>query len=345
MQSRPGELPGRAWIVPLDSLVDEAIQRRVDRSPRRRRHRRAGRAAGRGDDERTGGGRRCRGATCQPAMTGPDGQLGHASTVAAESVFRRSATSPSSVVMARAKLEVHDANVSEPVEGAVPPRWSPGLVVGLWLLVALIAVAFVLNWLGGSDGLDLVTASTGAWAYATTFLLVAADAVCPVFPGETTLNAASTLAAQGHLTLAWVVVAGLLGAIVGDSALYWLARRSSHRLAPRLEQAKRNEKVAAALSILGSSAPLLLVLGRFVPGMRFVVNATMGLTHFPYRRFLLWSSVGGVVWSVYTCTLAYFVATALSGFPLASVVISGAITTGVLLALYFVIRRRRAGRI
>jgi hypothetical protein len=88
-------------------------------------------------------------------------------------------------------------------------------VFGFWLLVALAAFAVVLNWLGGRDGLDLVDASTGAWAYVTTFLLVAADAVCPVFPGEMTLNAASTLAAQGHLTLVGVVVAGVLGAIVG----------------------------------------------------------------------------------------------------------------------------------
>ena len=49
----------------------------------------------------------------------------------------------------------------------------------------------------------------------------------PIFPGETTLNAASTLAADGELELVWVIVAGALGAVVGDSALYWIARRNS----------------------------------------------------------------------------------------------------------------------
>src|SRR5262249_11050617 len=153
------------------------------------------------------------------------------------------------------------------------------------------------------------------------------DGVCPVFPGETTLNAASTLAAQGQLTLAWVVVAGALGAVVGDSGLYWIARSSSDRLAPRVEKAQQNAKVASALSFLGSRAPVLLVLGRYVPGLRFVVNATMGLTRYPYPRFLLWSSIGGIIWSVYTCLLAYAVGTALADFALASIVISGAITT------------------
>jgi membrane protein DedA with SNARE-associated domain len=93
---------------------------------------------------------------------------------------------------------------------------------------------------------------------------------------------------------------------------------------------------------MGSSARLLLVVGRYVPGMRFVVNASMGLTHYPYRRFLLWSSIGGTLWAVYTCLLAYAVGTALSDFPLASVVISGLITTAALVIVFLVARRRRA---
>jgi membrane protein DedA with SNARE-associated domain len=110
---------------------------------------------------------------------------------------------------------------------------------------------------------------------------------------------------------------------------------------PQLDKAKHNEKVAAALDFLGSSAPLLLVVGRYVPGLRFVVNATMGLSAYPYRRFLLWSSIGGALWAGYTCALAYAVGTALADFPLASVVISGFITTAALAVLFVVVRRRR----
>ena len=215
------------------------------------------------------------------------------------------------------------------------------MLIVLGCVFGLAVVAFVVHWLQGADDFSLVDESVGSWAYVATFLLVVADAVCPVFPGETTLNAASTLAAQGKLTLAWVVVAGALGAVVGDSALYWLARMSSKRFSPQVEKAKQNEKVSSALSFLGSSAPVMLIVGRYVPGLRFVVNATLGLTKYPYGRFLLWSSVGGVLWSVYTCLLAYAVGTALSDFPLASVIISGAITTLALAVLFLVIRRRR----
>ena len=218
-------------------------------------------------------------------------------------------------------------------------RHGVGFVIAGVLLVACLA--FVVHWLQGDHGFSLIDQATGEWAYLATFLLVLGDAICPIFPGETTLNAASTLAAQGSLDLGLVILAGALGAIVGDSALYWIARTSAPRVQPQLQKARENKKVAEGLAFLGESGPLLLVVGRYVPGLRFVVNATMGLSEYPYPRFLLWSSLGGALWAAYTCLLAYAVGTALSNFPLASVVISGAITTIAIVVVYIVMRHRR----
>jgi membrane protein DedA with SNARE-associated domain len=165
--------------------------------------------------------------------------------------------------------------------------------------------------------------------------------VFPVLPGETALNAASTLAAEGTLDLGIVMLVGALGAILGDSTLYWVARIARGRIQPQLDKAKQNDKVAAALVFMGSSAPMLIILGRYVPGLRFVVNATMGLSEYPYRKFVLWSAIGGTLWSVYTCGLAHLVGTALASYPLASVIISGLITTAAIAALLLVVSRRR----
>jgi membrane-associated protein len=216
------------------------------------------------------------------------------------------------------------------------------VLIGLATIVLVGVVAFVLHATGASDGFSLVDADAGDWSYLAVFLLVFGDAVFPIFPGETTLNAAATLAADGVLDLGLVILAGALGAIIGDSALYWIARLCSGRIEPQLQKAKENDKVAAALDFLGTSAPMLLIAGRYVPGVRFAVNATMGLSHFPYRRFVLWSAIGGALWAAYTCLLAYAVGTALAEFPLASVVISGFITTAALAVIFVVVRRRRA---
>ena len=211
---------------------------------------------------------------------------------------------------------------------------------GVAALAAIVVAAILLHNAGAGDGLGLVSADASS-SYLGVLVLVFLDAVCPVFPGETTLNAASTLAAADKLELWIVILAGAVGAITGDSALYWIARRFGGRMSGKVEKASHNEKVASALAFLGDSAPLLLTAGRFVPGVRFVVNSTYGLSHFPYRRFLFWSAIGGTVWSVYTCLLAYAVGTALEDFPLASVIISGAITTILMGVIFLRVRHTR----
>jgi membrane-associated protein len=216
------------------------------------------------------------------------------------------------------------------------------IVIVAGIVVVLVAIVLAFQGVGGGNGFDFVKPNS-SWTYVAVASLIFLDAVCPVFPGETTLNAASTLASQDELHLWLVILAGAIGAIVGDSALYWASRLFANRFEKQVESVKQNDKVALALNFLGSSAPLLLVAGRFVPGLRFVVNATLGSSKYPYPKFLLWSAIGGSLWSVYTCLLAYSVGTALDNYPLASVAISGAITTAVMgIAFWWVRRQRKA---
>lgn len=212
-------------------------------------------------------------------------------------------------------------------------------VAVLALLVGIVALLFTLD---DGDGLSLIEPDESL-SYLMVFALIAGDAIIPVFPGETTLNAAATLASQGELELFWVIAAGALGAIIGDSTLFLLARRSAARVRPQLDRALRNERVAAAYAYLDRGAPVLLVFGRYVPGLRFVINTTMGLSDRPYRDFIPWSALGGVLWSTYTCLLAYWVGSKVDDYPMASVVISGAITT-LLMAAFFLAERRRGRR-
>ena len=181
----------------------------------------------------------------------------------------------------------------------------------------------------------------GPWPYVTVFGLVLGDAVLAFLPGETTLNVAATMAATGTLDLGWVVAAGAAGAVVGDSTLYLIARRMRSRVSRQLEAALANDKVAMARELIGTSAPSLLVLGRYVPGMRFVVNASLGLAEHPYPEFLRWSAVGGTLWSIYCCTVAYLVGTVLSDYPIASVAVS-ALASSIAFAVVLLVIVRRA---
>jgi membrane-associated protein len=220
--------------------------------------------------------------------------------------------------------------------------WLVLTLVGLLMVPILSAVIFSLLDQDGIFGL-VGSLDDKVVAYFTVFGLIFADAIVPIFPGETTLTTASVAASDGTLDLVFVILAGALGAILGDSALYWIARTGPKRLRARLDAAsKKNERVASGLDLLGRSAPLLIACGRFVPGVRFAVNVLMGMTEYPYRRFLLFSAIGGTAWAIYTCVLAYLVSTALADFALASIVISGLITSALVGGVYWIDRRRRA---
>jgi membrane protein DedA with SNARE-associated domain len=204
------------------------------------------------------------------------------------------------------------------------------------LLVAAAAVVYL--WTG--DGISLESESK-AGSYFTIFLLIALDAVIPIFPGETTLNAAATLAAHGKLELAPIIVAGALGAIIGDSSLFWLARLYGARFEGQINRAKANKGVKQAFDLMDRSPAVLIIGGRYVPGMRFVVNGTMGLSDIAYKRFVVWSVISGILWSTYTTILAYEIGLALGDFPLASFVISGLVTTVAITIIFFTVRRQR----
>ena len=116
-------------------------------------------------------------------------------------------------------------------------------VVALAGLVVLAVAEAILVSVTDTEQL-LLDAGSGFTAYLAIFGLVFADAIVPIFPGETTLNAASVLASQGQLELELVIVAGALGAVLGDSTLYWIARTGPRKLKARLESASQtNERV------------------------------------------------------------------------------------------------------
>jgi membrane-associated protein len=221
------------------------------------------------------------------------------------------------------------------------PRRLPRLRTVLLVALALLAVLWLAPMIVALvDDIDLEELERPALIV---FGFVAFEAVIPVFPSESLLTAASTLAAQtgSDIELWRVILAGGLGAAVGDSLLYWLSRTVLRRsMRDRLDRATEDERVARALGVLGDSAPLLIVFGRFVPGLRFVVGATMGISRYPYRRFVVFDLIGGMSWSLYTCVFSYLMASLIDDKPLASILASALVTTVVLAVLYRPIKRR-----
>jgi membrane protein DedA with SNARE-associated domain len=121
-----------------------------------------------------------------------------------------------------------------------------GVLALLWVVPELIA------------GLGSIDIQGVERPYLLTFLFVWFDAVIPVFPSESLLNTGATLIASGELNLElWLLIlAGGLGAVLGDNTLYWLARTVGRKyLVTKVEKAKEDPKISAAFQVLGTNAP------------------------------------------------------------------------------------------
>ncbi|MFF9392571.1 DedA family protein [Streptomyces griseoluteus] len=124
-------------------------------------------------------------------------------------------------------------------------------------------------------------------------------------PGDSLLFTAGLLCASGsaggsvHLSLGWVLVAAAAGALTGAQAGYLLGRRAGPALLKRTKSRKVSEAADRAAEILERYGHAkAIVLARFLPVVRTVLNPLAGVLAVPARTFALWQVVGGLVWAV-----------------------------------------------
>ncbi|MFB6819817.1 DedA family protein [Streptomyces sp. NPDC056347] len=123
-------------------------------------------------------------------------------------------------------------------------------------------------------------------------------------PGDSLLFTAGLLCASGthgpvHLSLPQVLAAAVAGALLGAQAGYWIGRRGGRALLARSRARRLHEGAARAEELLGRYGHArAIVLARFVPVVRTVLNPLAGALNVPLRVFTLWQVVGGVVWTV-----------------------------------------------
>jgi membrane protein DedA with SNARE-associated domain len=126
-----------------------------------------------------------------------------------------------------------------------------------------------------------------------------------LLPGETAVIVGGVLARQGTVELAWLTLAVVLAAIAGDSVGYEIGRRLGPPLLDSRPLRRRTERVTRARELIRRRGPAAVFLGRFVALLRSLVPALAGASDMPYRRFLFYNALGGLVWGVGNALLGY----------------------------------------
>lgn len=127
-----------------------------------------------------------------------------------------------------------------------------------------------------------------------------------VLPGETSLLIGGVLAHQKVWPLWLFIVCAIVGAIAGDSVGYEVGKH----FGPRIEISRMGKLVGArrwqlAQRIFDKYHAGAIFFGRAQALLRALVPALAGMNKVPYRTFLKWNALGGIVFSTTVILLGY----------------------------------------
>jgi membrane-associated protein len=146
------------------------------------------------------------------------------------------------------------------------------------------------------------------WAMLLMFALLTLESFGLPVPGETALIACSVLASQGALSIVWVVVVGVLAAIVGDNLGYWAARKGGRPVLERyrLTRPYAEKYLPRGERFFAKHGGKAVFLGRFVAVLRVTSAWVAGISHMHWWRFLTWNAAGGIVWATSVSVISYY---------------------------------------
>jgi membrane protein DedA with SNARE-associated domain len=152
----------------------------------------------------------------------------------------------------------------------------------------------------------------GYWAIA---LLMLVENLFPPLPSEMIMPFGGFVAARGDLNVVGVVAAGVVGSLVGGLPWFYLAHRWGAEKLKRLADRHgrwltvNRSEIERAERWFQRHGVVVLVLGRLVPGVRTLIAVPAGLAGMSLRRFILWSSVGSLLWTGLLTAAGYMLET------------------------------------
>jgi membrane protein DedA with SNARE-associated domain len=170
-------------------------------------------------------------------------------------------------------------------------------------------------------------------------------------PGETILIAASVYAGAGRLNIVAVGVLGTLAALLGDNLGYAIGRFGGHALVLRFGRYVMitEERLAKAEGFFRRHGGKIIVIARFIEGLRQLNGIIAGIAEMPWLRFVMFNALGAALWVGLWTSVGYLagnhiqtIYTEATRYSLYLLIAAG--VAAVALIVRAVIRRRRRRR-
>jgi len=153
--------------------------------------------------------------------------------------------------------------------------------------------------------LSLVSSIISKIGYYGIFILITIESSFIPFPSEIVIPPAAYLAQQGEMNIFLVILAGIIGSLLGALINYFLAYTLGRKVVYSLVNLKifrflliNKNKVIKAEKYFIKYGNFSTFMGRFIPAVRQLISIPAGFSKMNLKNFILYTSLGSGIWVI-----------------------------------------------
>jgi membrane protein DedA with SNARE-associated domain len=149
------------------------------------------------------------------------------------------------------------------------------------------------------------------WGYLAVAGFIGVESFGVPAPGQTIMVAAAIYAGAGRLNIYAVAAIAFVAAVLGDNIGYWIGVRGGRRFVHRFGRyfMLTPERLERAERFFARRGGRIVVVARFIDGLRQLNGVIAGISAMPWRTFLLYNAIGAALWVGWWTTVAYVLGT------------------------------------
>ena len=148
--------------------------------------------------------------------------------------------------------------------------------------------------------------------YGAILLAMFLENLIPPIPSELIMPLGGFYVAQGQLDFFPVVLAGLIGTVIGALPWYGIGKLvNEERIEKWLEKNGRwiginSQDLARSRKWFNKYGVSLVFWGRLVPGIRTLISVPAGVELMPVTPFLIWTTAGSLIWTLFLTITGFY---------------------------------------
>tara|TARA_B100000700_G_scaffold299992_1_gene367623 strand:- start:109 stop:765 length:657 start_codon:yes stop_codon:yes gene_type:complete len=148
--------------------------------------------------------------------------------------------------------------------------------------------------------------------YGAILLAMFLENLIPPIPSELIMPLGGFYVSQGQLDFFPVVLAGLIGTVIGALPWYGIGKLvNEERLEQWLERNGRwiginPKELARSRKWFNRYGVSLVFWGRLIPGIRTLISVPAGVELMPITPFLIWTTAGSLIWTLFLTITGFY---------------------------------------